>query len=253
MVDLLDGSYLLVYSLLLDICVFFLIFLSLNFNFQSFPKCVVWAIFGCLVTKLCAALCDPMDCSPPGSSDHRISQTRILEWVAISLSRDSSWPSDWTHISCIGRKILHHWTTWEALFWPYVVLFPGAILILWMLTFISFIVPSCNIFSHILKNNIEIFLSCFLLHSISFSNPLTSFPLCWFGSLAFMIQPFLTWPKILVYLLILSKEELKSWLDTLGMLKWLRNLKWSVWVLFFFCKYSWFTMFWVYCTVIYGA
>ena len=60
------------------------------------------------------------------------------------------------------------------------------------------------------------------------------FPLCWFGSLAFMIKPFLTWPKILVYLLILFKAELKSWLDTLGMLKWLRNLKWSVRVFFFF-------------------
>ena len=35
-------------------------------------------------------LCDPMDCSPPGSSVHGISQTRILEWVAISFSRGSS-------------------------------------------------------------------------------------------------------------------------------------------------------------------
>ena len=35
-----------------------------------------------------------MDCSPPGSSLHGISQARILEWVAISLSRGSSWPRD---------------------------------------------------------------------------------------------------------------------------------------------------------------
>ena len=46
----------------------------------------------CLVTKLCPTLCDPMDCSPPGSSVHRISQVRILEWVAISFSRDTPNP-----------------------------------------------------------------------------------------------------------------------------------------------------------------
>ena len=37
-------------------------------------------------------LCDPMDCSPPGSSVHEISWARILEWVAISFSRGSSQP-----------------------------------------------------------------------------------------------------------------------------------------------------------------
>ena len=42
----------------------------------------------CLVTKSCPALCNPMDCSPPGSSVHGISQTRILECVAISFSED---------------------------------------------------------------------------------------------------------------------------------------------------------------------
>ena len=62
-------------------------------------------------------LCDPMDCSPPGSSVHGISQARILEWVAISFTKGSSWPRDQTHISCvscIGRQILYHWVTWEA-------------------------------------------------------------------------------------------------------------------------------------------
>ena len=38
----------------------------------------------CLVTQLCPTLCDPMDCSPTGSSVRGIFQTRILEWVAIS-------------------------------------------------------------------------------------------------------------------------------------------------------------------------
>ena len=66
---------------------------------------------GCLVTKSCLTLCDPMDCSPPGSSVHGISQARILEQVAISFSRGSSWPRDWTHVFCIGRQILYHWAT----------------------------------------------------------------------------------------------------------------------------------------------
>ena len=39
------------------------------------------------VTQSCLTLCDPMDCSPPGSSIHGILQARILEWVAISLFR----------------------------------------------------------------------------------------------------------------------------------------------------------------------
>ena len=52
-------------------------------------------------------LCDPMDCSLPGSSVHGISQARILEWVAISSSRGSTRPKDQTRISCIGRQILY--------------------------------------------------------------------------------------------------------------------------------------------------
>ena len=39
-------------------------------------------------------LCDPMDCSPPGSSVHGILQARILEWVAMPFSRESSQPRD---------------------------------------------------------------------------------------------------------------------------------------------------------------
>ena len=51
------------------------------------------------VTQSCPTLCDPMDCSLPGSSIHGILQARILEWVAISFSRRSSRPRDWTHRS----------------------------------------------------------------------------------------------------------------------------------------------------------
>ena len=71
-----------------------------------------------LVTQSWLMLCDPMDCSPPESSVHGILQARILEWVLIFSSKGSSWPRDQTHISCIsctGRQILYHCTTWKAL------------------------------------------------------------------------------------------------------------------------------------------
>ena len=48
----------------------------------------------CLFAKLCPTLCNPMDCSLPGSSVHGISQARVLEWVAVSFSRGSSQPRD---------------------------------------------------------------------------------------------------------------------------------------------------------------
>ena len=57
-----------------------------------------------LLSHVC--LCNPMDCSLPGSSVHGILQVRMLEWVAISFSRGSSQPRDQTHI-CIGRQILY--------------------------------------------------------------------------------------------------------------------------------------------------
>ena len=63
------------------------------------------------VAQSCLTLCDPMDCSLPGSSVYEISQARILEWIAISFSRVSSQIRDWTHVSCIfciGRQILYH-------------------------------------------------------------------------------------------------------------------------------------------------
>ena len=50
---------------------------------------------------------DPMDCSLPGSSIHGISQAKLLEWVAISSSRGSFQPRDWTPVSCTGRQILY--------------------------------------------------------------------------------------------------------------------------------------------------
>ena len=109
----------------------------------------------CLVTQLDLTPCDPMDCSSPGFSGHGTSQAGILEWVAISSSRGSYRPRDWTLVSCIGdgffttmkahesllfnsngaMKILSllfcfmfldcfsifHLNTWWAFLWPHLV------------------------------------------------------------------------------------------------------------------------------------
>ena len=63
------------------------------------------------VAQSCSALWDPMDCSLPGSSVHGIFQARVLEWVAISFSRWSSWPRDWTWISRIVGRCFTTWAT----------------------------------------------------------------------------------------------------------------------------------------------
>ena len=54
----------------------------------------------CLVIQSCPTLCNPMDCSPPGSSVHGVLQERTLEWVAMPSSRVFSQPRDRTQISC---------------------------------------------------------------------------------------------------------------------------------------------------------
>ena len=66
------------------------------------------------VAQSCPTLCDPMGCSLPGSSVHGIFQARVLEWVAISFSRGSSRPRDWTQVSCIAGRRFTIWATWEA-------------------------------------------------------------------------------------------------------------------------------------------
>ena len=59
----------------------------------------------CVFTKSYPALCDPLDCSPPGFSVHGISQARIQEWAAISFSRGSSQPRDRTWVSWIAGRL----------------------------------------------------------------------------------------------------------------------------------------------------
>ena len=89
-----------------------------------FPACWNNFIYMCVcggggvqLLQSCPTLCDPMDCSPPGSSIHGIFQARILEWMAISSSRGSSLPRNQIHVFCvswIGRWILYHWATWDS-------------------------------------------------------------------------------------------------------------------------------------------
>ena len=57
-----------------------------------------------LFAQSCLTLCDPMYCSPPGSSIHGLCQARILEWVAISFSRGSSRPRDRTQVSRLAGR-----------------------------------------------------------------------------------------------------------------------------------------------------
>ena len=72
----------------------------------------------CSVAKSCLTLCNPKDCSKPGFSVHGIFQARILELVAPSFSRGSSWMRNCTYVSCTGRWILYHFTR-EARAYPY--------------------------------------------------------------------------------------------------------------------------------------
>ena len=66
------------------------------------------------VAQSCLTLCDPVDCSLPGSSIHGILQARILEWVTISFSRGSSRPRDQTRVSHIGGRRFNLWASREA-------------------------------------------------------------------------------------------------------------------------------------------
>ena len=67
------------------------------------------------VSRSVASDCDPLDCSPPGSSVHGIFQTRILKWVVIPFSRRSSRPRDWTWVFCAAGRFFIIWATREAL------------------------------------------------------------------------------------------------------------------------------------------
>ena len=66
------------------------------------------------VAQSCPTLCDPIDCSLPGSSIHGIFQATVLEWVAISFSRESSQPRDRTKSPALQADAFHLWVTRAA-------------------------------------------------------------------------------------------------------------------------------------------
>ena len=69
-----------------------------------------------LVAQSCLTLCDPRDCSLPGSSVHGILQATILECVVFSFSRGYSRPRDRTQVSCLASRFFTSWVTWEVVF-----------------------------------------------------------------------------------------------------------------------------------------
>ena len=89
-------------------------------------RCIAWFKHGSdavrfifkyesLLAQSCPALCDSMNCSPPGSSVHGILQARKLAWVAISFSRGSLRPRNLTQVSCIAGRFFTNWDTKKVL------------------------------------------------------------------------------------------------------------------------------------------
>ena len=85
-----------------------------DLHFSVFAPKYLACVHAHSVTKSCLTLCGPMDYSLSSSSVHGIFQARKLKRVAISFSRGSSQPRDWTCVFCIGRWILYHRATREA-------------------------------------------------------------------------------------------------------------------------------------------
>ena len=90
-----------------------------QYNVHLFIYCNIVVIYSeqqyacknvCLVAQSCPTLCDPL----PGFSVHGIFQARILEWIAISSSRGSSWPRDWIWVSCMTGRFFTIWATGKS-------------------------------------------------------------------------------------------------------------------------------------------
>ena len=71
-----------------------------------------YRLHGCMLSCFsCVRLCDPINCSSPGSSAHGILQARILEWFATPFSRGSSWLRDRSRVSRIAGRFFTIWAT----------------------------------------------------------------------------------------------------------------------------------------------
>ena len=99
-----------------------------TFSLSSFPKFIVLQHSNSYHEKsesesisrsIVSDSLQPHDYSLPGSSVHGILQAEILEWVAITFSRASSWPRDPTRVFCIASRFFTIWATKEAQFPPY--------------------------------------------------------------------------------------------------------------------------------------
>ena len=75
---------------------------------------IIKSSFSFLVAQSCLTLCDPMDCSLPGSSIHGVFLARVLAWVAVAFSGGSSRPRDRTQVSHIAGRRVTLWATKEA-------------------------------------------------------------------------------------------------------------------------------------------
>ena len=71
---------------------------------KIFKKNLAWKV----KVKSCPTLCDPMDCSLPGSSVHGIFKGRVLKWVAISFSKGSSRPRDQARVSWVVGRCFYY-------------------------------------------------------------------------------------------------------------------------------------------------
>ena len=100
--------------------------------FEDHSSCSKYILYWCFsfwlkwseVAQSCPTLCDPVDCSLPGSSLYGILQARVLEWVAISFSRGSSRPRYLTRVSCIPGRRFNLWATSKVILLCVCVAFP---------------------------------------------------------------------------------------------------------------------------------
>ena len=93
-------TYVLFYNLLFSLHIFWAVSILLGHYI-----CLSVLVVGCEVAQSCPTLCNPMGCSLPGSSIHGIFQARVVEGIAISFFRGSSWPRDWTWVfHIVGRR-----------------------------------------------------------------------------------------------------------------------------------------------------
>ena len=94
--------------------------MSLGLNLDKFCNNLVLRFpdlwFLSVVAQSCLTLCNPVNCSPPGSTVHEILQARILEWIVIPFSRGFSQPRDGTQVSHNAARFFAIWATREASF-----------------------------------------------------------------------------------------------------------------------------------------